>query len=623
MVSITDDDVPTVTVSFEQGTYVATEGGPDATVTVELSGPAPRRVDILLTADGQGGATPTDWSGVPEQLTFKAGDTFRTFTLVAVDDEDEDDSEVVELGFGILPDGFAAGSPATARVTLINDDITTPEPGQNQCPDDSGERMVLVGSDNIHRAGESDFWRVELDPWRSYVIEVLGSDGGSDILGEANPGGLTLSDPHLYGVWSGDGSELIRRIETHRRARLIIDRGDNSGFRQFEVRSFGGNTGTYQIKVRVNNICVMSDGKAVYSYDGGPDGYTSDRPADSSTGDTFRLRSRPSENISHSFVGFLGDNWDWYWDRVPDEDWFAIEGVSEDYEYTINVETIDDLPVKHQATRLKILALYDSNEMEVQGTAGTSSGKKVSLTFQPNNTGPFYVSVGSDPADRTGVYRITLEVSRQVSVSFEMATYVAIEGGPNAAETVKLSVPAPRQVDILLTADGQGGATPTDWSGVPEQLTFKAGDTFRTFTLVAVDDEDEDDSEVVELGFGILPDGFAAGSPATARVTLMNNDITPPEPVRSQCPDDSGERMVLVGSDNIHRAGESDFWRVELDPWRSYVIEVLGSDGGPDILGEANPGSLTLSDPHLYAMWSGDGSELFGRAHNQWRADRD
>ena len=206
-------------------TYVATEGGPNAAVTVELSAPAPRQMEILLTADGQGGATPTDWSGVPEQLTFNSGDTSMTFTFVAVDDDVKDDGEMVELGFGTLPDGFAAGSLATARVTLRNDDITPPEPGQNQCPDDSGERMVLVRNGNISQAGESDFWRVELDPWRIYVIEVLGSDGGSDILGEANPGGLTLSDPHLYGVWSGDGSELIRRTGTHRRARLIIAPG--------------------------------------------------------------------------------------------------------------------------------------------------------------------------------------------------------------------------------------------------------------------------------------------------------------------------------------------------------------------------------------------------------------
>ena len=411
VVSITDDDMPdddVPAVSFDVATYVATEGGPDATVTVLLGSPAPGQVYIPLTDEGQGGAISTDWSGVPEGLTFNAGDTSRSFTVIAADDEVDDDGEMVELGFGALPSGFAPGIPATALVALMDDDITPPEPVQDRCPADSGDRMVLVKNGDISQAGESDFWRVELDPWRFYVLEVLGSDGESDILGEANPGNLTLSDPHLYGVWSGDRSELIRNSGTRNRARILVKRADDfSGFHQFEVRSFGGNTGTYQIKIRVNNMCVMIDGKAIYSYAGGPDGYTSDRPADPSTGDTFRLRPEPSEDISQSFRGFLGDNWDWYWDETPDEDWFAIDGVGEDYEYTIVVETIDDLPAKHQATRLKILAIYDSNGMETPGTS-TGSGRKVSLTFQPDNTGLFYVSVGSDPSDRTGGYRITI-----------------------------------------------------------------------------------------------------------------------------------------------------------------------------------------------------------------------
>ena len=121
---IDDDGVPEdIAVSFDAATYVATEGGPDATVTVTLSSPAPSQVDIPLTAEGHDGAIPTDWSGVPERLTFNAGDTSRTLTLVAVDDEVEDDGEMVKLGFGTLPDGFTAGSPATARVTLMNDDM--------------------------------------------------------------------------------------------------------------------------------------------------------------------------------------------------------------------------------------------------------------------------------------------------------------------------------------------------------------------------------------------------------------------------------------------------------------------------------------------------------------------
>ena len=331
-VSVTDDEAPGVRVSFGQAAYTVAEGA-DTAVTVKLSADPEQTVTILITQARQGGATATDYSGVPASVVFNSGQTERSFTVTAVDDEVDDDGEMVELGFRALPTGFIPGTPANALLNLMDDDITPPEPVWNQCPNDSGERMVQVRNGNISQPGESEFWRLELDLGRLYVVEVLGSDGGPDTLGEANPGDLTLSDPHLHATWSGDGSESFRRTSTNRRTRYVLERGrDFSGFHQFEVRSFGGNTGTYQIKIRVNNICVMIDGKAIYSYSGGPDGYRSDRPGDPSTRNTFSLRPPPSKNISRSFIGFLGDNWEWYWDQVPDEDWFAIEGVSEDFE---------------------------------------------------------------------------------------------------------------------------------------------------------------------------------------------------------------------------------------------------------------------------------------------------
>ena len=124
--SITDDDAPSVTISFDSATYSATEGGDDAEVTVRLSSPAPRQVDIPLTAEGLYKATPDDWSGVPAALTFSTGDTSQSFTVVAFDDTVEDNGEMVELRFGALPDGFTAGSPATATITLLNDDEPNP-----------------------------------------------------------------------------------------------------------------------------------------------------------------------------------------------------------------------------------------------------------------------------------------------------------------------------------------------------------------------------------------------------------------------------------------------------------------------------------------------------------------
>ena len=418
--TITDNNT---LVTFGASFYTVSEGAA-ATVLVDLSTAPTAPVTILLTKEHLGGATGTDYSGVPPSVTFTTEQTQRTFTVTATDDSVDDEGESLLLGFGPLPDGFAPGSPATARVTLMDNDMPPPEPGQNRCPNDSGERMVLVGNGDISQAGESDFWRVEMDPGRFYVIEVLGTYDQWDVMGESNPGNLTLSDPHLFAVWSGDGSEQIRNTSMQNRRRVLVERADDlSGFHQLEVRSFQGNTGTYQIKMRVNNICVMSGGNAVYSYDGGPEGYVWDTPSNGSTRD--KLRPHPLQNIQ--IQSLLGDNEDWYWDQVPDEDWFAIEGLKEDHEYTIDVWTMEkELPLKHQATRLKILGIYDSNGMEAPGTSSADSGKKVRVTFQPQNAGTFYVSVGSEAPDRTGVYRISISaVALQVSNATEADTLTA------------------------------------------------------------------------------------------------------------------------------------------------------------------------------------------------------
>ena len=119
--TITILDVPSV--SFGASDYSATEGSEDAMVTVQLSEALAADLTVPLTAEGGGGATPEDWSGVPSEVTFSAGDTSNTFTVVAVDDTVEDDDEMVHLGFGSLPSGFNAGPIASATVTLMNDEV--------------------------------------------------------------------------------------------------------------------------------------------------------------------------------------------------------------------------------------------------------------------------------------------------------------------------------------------------------------------------------------------------------------------------------------------------------------------------------------------------------------------
>ena len=101
-VTISDDDVPSVTVGFEQATHVVDEGS-TTTVKINLSADPERTVTIPIIATKQGGATSVDYSGVPTSVTFDARETEQSFTFTAAQDLVNDDVELVKLTFGPLP----------------------------------------------------------------------------------------------------------------------------------------------------------------------------------------------------------------------------------------------------------------------------------------------------------------------------------------------------------------------------------------------------------------------------------------------------------------------------------------------------------------------------------------
>ena len=121
-VSITDDDVPDVTVGFGSATYsVAEDGTVDVTVTLDA---APERdVTIPIVKTDQGGASADDYSGVPESVTFGAAETEKSFTFSATADDVDDDDESVALAFGTLPTGVTAGTTSASTVTITDDDV--------------------------------------------------------------------------------------------------------------------------------------------------------------------------------------------------------------------------------------------------------------------------------------------------------------------------------------------------------------------------------------------------------------------------------------------------------------------------------------------------------------------
>ena len=112
--SNTDNATTTVqtTVRFGAAAYTATEGGADATVAVVLSAAPSAPVTISLTKAHVGGAAATDYSSVPANVTFPAGQTRQTFPLRATDDSQAEGDERVRFGFGRCRAGTRRPLPA-------------------------------------------------------------------------------------------------------------------------------------------------------------------------------------------------------------------------------------------------------------------------------------------------------------------------------------------------------------------------------------------------------------------------------------------------------------------------------------------------------------------------------
>ena len=362
--------VGSVSVKFASSTYSATEGG-SVTVRVQLSDTPASPVTIPLTRRNLGGATNADYSGFPTAgLTFGTSDTSQTFTLLATDDSVDDDDESVEIGFGTLPSGVVEGSPATATVSLVDNDAAPP----------------------TVRFGASSYTATEGGADATVTVELSEAVGSSTTipLTPTNRGGATNAD------------------------------------------------------------------------------YTG----------------------------------------VPLNVMFGAAQTSR----TFTVTAVDD--------------------------SDNDRGESVRIGF---GTLPPGVAPGS-PATAT----VALEDNdawQPPTVSFGSSTYKATEGGGAVTVTVEVDR-AEVPFTLPLTRDGQGGATSSDYSGVPSSVVFRGSDTARSFTVTAVDDKVDDDGESVVIGFGApLPAGLSLriGSPSEATVELVDDDV----------PSASGA-LRLVGGDRSY-----------------------------------------------------------------------
>lgn len=390
-------------VTWQNPTHQVEEGE-TVTVAAQLNRQHQNALTVPITKRHFDGTEPQDYSGIPDNITFQPGSTRENITFTAVEDEIREKDEKVLIQFGTMPPNLTNGSPLGTEITIKDDDANPIRRNIDKCPDQAGLTVVLDVTGTIAKAGESGFWRMEMDPYRIYLLEAIGAGSGDDIMGnDTVPGDLTLPDPDIIALWNADRSY---RLEVYS---PVVDNAGNStnsilptritqaGHVWLEVaaseNSAGAVTGTYQVKMRVNNICDDRSGTPHYPWDGGPEGYAHDVPGDTTTVRSARLNTRTG--------GFLGDNWE----QAADEDWYRIE-MEPTMVYTITAEANGHYPNKHQATEIRITGIHDSVGELIHDTASDGAGPRVSVTFSPETRGRYHLGVGHGQKDPDGVYSI-------------------------------------------------------------------------------------------------------------------------------------------------------------------------------------------------------------------------
>ena len=224
---------------------------------------------------------------------------------------------------------------------------------------------------------------------------------------------------------------------------------------------------------------------------------------------------------------------------------YTIEGASG----AAGVEVLLSAPLATEVT-IPITVLSestaDTGDYLVDDHAGYASDP--GLTFSPGetfgyvlikavldtvdeNTETVVLRFGTLPAgvSEGSPSRSTVEIKDAIQVSFADSSYMVEEGGAGVEVVVKLNKPR-NNLRVPLTANGHGGVDDSDFTGVPQEVVFKGDETEETFTFVAMEDSEEENGEMVRLGFGAFSEGIVAIFPDSAIVMIFDDDAGAPAP---------------------------------------------------------------------------------------------
>ena len=449
-----------VTVEFERSTYTVAETDDAETtdmteneveVTVTLSADPERTVVIPISKTNEGGATSSDYSGVPTSVTFDSGETEQTFTFTATADTVDDDREKVKLSFGALPTGVTAGTKAETTVSITDDDfprVTVSFAAATYTAAESGTSRAVLIAVTLSADPERDVripitttlqGNASMDDF-AVVEEVIIRDGETEasILFSATQ---DTDEDHGESVRLGFGTDLPAGITASGTTTVTIIDDDPAVTVEFRAA-------TYEVAEGGTVLVTVGLSETPHRPLVIPVTYTNQ-------GGAVDIADHNARNVDVSIVATATGN-------------------------SISFEIFQDTFADHGES----LLMSFGTDLPPGVTVGTNATATVTI-------------IDDDPA---------------VTVGFGAATY-SVGEGDDVEVTVTLSADPMRPLTIPISAASGGSTTAADADyNVPENISFNSGDTSATFSITTTENTTADHGKELDITFGAsLPPGVDPG----------------------------------------------------------------------------------------------------------------
>ena len=475
-VTITDNDAapPAGSLQFSAVSYSVGENGISAMLTVTRSGGSFGAVSVDYSTSNGTASAGSDYQFASGTLDFAEGELIRTFNIVIHDDGSYEGDETFSVALSNPAGGASLGTPSTASVTIVDNDAAPPSGTlafefSNYEITESGVSITL----NVLRSGGS---------FGPVTVDYATTDGSAIATSDYTSTSGTLSFPN------GVASQSLTVS--------ILDDLDYEGDEQFTVALSNVTGGASLGTPAVAAVTIREDeappsaghlqfGSATYSVD----------------------EAGPSIQLAVTRVGGSAG--------IVSVDYSTTDlsaAAGSDYQVASGTLVFDD-GVLSQTLDVSIVddADYEGDEVFRVALATPTGGATIGAPATADVT-----ILENDPTPPAGV------------LQWSGPTYSVAEDGGSLALTVQRVGGSFGDVSVVwLTADGSA-AGGVDYTASGDILSFADGVISQTVNVPILDDAAYEGSENFTVELRNPSGGASLGAPATAVVTIADNDPTPP-----------------------------------------------------------------------------------------------